>query len=352
MCPTENIPPVDRLGRIVEDLSMMEEFSDEPQDIHEVDRGAFGTPLQLPGMINRSINQMDVDGLEERLLNEDRVPMAYELPSDYENVFLIPGFSRRSDRRVVELAGRFLLPPREHQDLILEWAEMCYEDPEPMHDLYVPGDMTIFAEIMLRNMPKRLTLDTWIGSVIMEPAAEVMAGEDGHRWEFRDWQASYGDGETIIEKLADGSCRDVIPFLGEAKPGRLIWRRPEGFRVAYTMEEVLFYEKTRVELRRMELTLVSFARRIARHVTDVVVFQYALPEAERQGRTVLDRHQIERAVKEIVGEEWFDLPFDLDNSLRNWSIDDVMKPDNEMEGWNVFIETDKEEDETGYYLHI
>lgn len=52
MCPTETIPPVDRLARIVETLEAREQISDEPQDIHEIDHGTFDPPLPIIEMIS------------------------------------------------------------------------------------------------------------------------------------------------------------------------------------------------------------------------------------------------------------------------------------------------------------
>lgn len=81
----------------------------------------------------------------------------------------------------------------------------------------------------------------------------------------------------------------------------------------------------------IEGALISLSCRIAGFVLKSVVLQYALPEYRRQRRPVLNRRQIGQAVKEILGEEWFDLEFDSDCRLRDWSEDDVLLPDDQMD---------------------
>jgi hypothetical protein len=93
-------------------------------------------------------------------------------------------------------------------------------------------------------------------------------------------------------------------------------------------------EKT---IRYAEAALVALARRIARHGVCCIVYQYAAPQAEERGYQILSRREIGRAIREILDEEWSDLPFDADGSLRNWPEDDVLNPDEEMQGMDVFV---------------
>ena len=60
------------------------------------------------------------------------------------------------------------------------------------------------------------------------------------------------------------------------------------------------------------------------------------------GRPVLDRVHIGRAVKEILGNAWFDLPFDTENSLRDWHIDQVLTRDPDLRHEDMFVHVDWE----------
>lgn len=86
----------------------------------------------------------------------------------------------------------------------------------------------------------------------------------------------------------------------------------------------------------LEDALVSLSLRIARSIVMVGMVAYVLPEKDKQGRMVLDRDQINLAVEEILGTAWFDLPLDWSNRLKAWTVDEVLKPDDEMEGSEVF----------------
>ena len=83
--------------------------------------------------------------------------------------------------------------------------------------------------------------------------------------------------------------------------------------------------------------MMALARRIARHVTCCIIYQYAAPQGAERGYGILSRKEIGRAVREILGSDWFDLSFDVDGSPRSWSDDDILKPNEEMDGMDVFI---------------
>jgi hypothetical protein len=153
---------------------------------------------------------------------------------------------------------------------------------------------------------------------------------------FCEWQPWMGTEHIRYQDAPNGKFTATIAFLGEAQPGRLVWASMIREKAPFSLGRgfVREIEKT---IRHAEAALVALARRIARHVACCIVLQYAAPQAEERGYGILSRKEIGRAVREILGEEWFDLPFDMDGSLRNWSEDDVLKPDEEMEGMDVFV---------------
>lgn len=342
MCRSEAIPPVNRLGRINATLKGLEAVSDEGQDIFALEKDTSTNDELLEGT-NTVINNTDPDMLHMQLLNRGRISMAYQLPEDYENLFRVPELSRRSERPLWQPVTEDDMERLGNVKYMMnEWVTMCFNEPEPQCDEFRPGDMEDFATVMEKAMPARLDFDCWISSLLMARIAMSLSGGAGHVREFHAWSPEYGDGSLVQVRLPTGQFTTVRPFIGEAKPGRLIWRRPGGFSHEFLSR---FYDvdaTIRRRLRRVEETLVAFGRRIARHVVTCVVYNYLMPEHERQRRALLDRRQIDQAVREILGDDWFDLPFDTNNSLRNWSIDDVLKPDAEMDGgWDVFNHADE-----------
>ncbi len=184
-------------------------------------------------------------------------------------------------------------------------------------------------------MPAKLTIDTWICERLSHRIA-VCLGADSNK-HFCAWEPHFGDGAMMTSTSAHGERKMFRPFIGPAEPGRLIWRRPQGFNHDFLTKFHDVEAAVCRRLRQVEMTLVALARRIARHIAVLIVYEYLEPEHEYTGRALMTRVQLDSAVREILGEEWFHMPFDLDGTLRDWCIDDVLKGDEELEGtFDVF----------------
>ena len=83
MCADEKIPVVNRVEFIESMLEAYEQTSDECRDVFALDARVLGTPSEVVDNLNDYISNMDVPGLQERLLNRGRIRIPYELPSDY-----------------------------------------------------------------------------------------------------------------------------------------------------------------------------------------------------------------------------------------------------------------------------
>ena len=101
-----------------------------------------------------------------------------------------------------------------------------------------------------------------------------------------------------------GLLQDVVYFAGEAKPGRLVWVPHQRFDLKFSHGRA-FCKEVRAKLREAEVAFLALSRRIARHIASIIVYQYAMPEAERRGCSILNRKQIGKAVREILGDAWF-----------------------------------------------
>jgi hypothetical protein len=314
-------------------LAAAEEVSEDGQDIFALDQGVIGSNDRVVECMNYITTNLSVENLEENLLNRGRIRIPYSLHSDYENIFELPGLSRRNAR---PLSGSQLRRPMGQLQLVSEWAEMCLEDLSKTEDQYLPGDMTCFEELMAHGMPARLDLDSWIARIMLNIVADDLENNLQLRDCLQQWQPWMGTDRVLYQRLGNGQFTAVLAFLGEAKPGRLVWAPMTRYTPLFGVGSE-WVQKVEQMLKRTEAALVALARRIARHVASCIVYHYAAPEAEKRGYGILSRKQIGMAVREILGEEWFDLPFDVDGSLRKWSEDDVLKPDDEMDGMDVFV---------------
>jgi hypothetical protein len=313
MCLYQPIPPVNRIERIKEMLKAAEETSEEGQDIFALNERVLGSNDQIVENMNYIITNVDVATLQEDLLNQGRIRVPYTLPSDYEDIFNLPGFSRRSERpvntndpNVVSIDAVLLVE---------DWAEMCLNDPDTDFDEILPSDITAFESLMEHGMPARLSLDSWIAKILLNVMAEVLPfGMYGDG--LKTWQPEMGTRQVALSKDRHGAKLDgKVHFIGTANPGRLVWipklkdRRmlPRGQR---------FVMAVQVMIRQAETALVALARRIANYIARSIVYQHAAPKAEERGYNILTTKEVAGAVREILGEEWFDLPFDIDGEFR------------------------------------
>ena len=333
MCADQNIPSNTRLDRLDFMLAAAEEVSEDGQDIFALDRGVVGSNDQVVESMNYITTHLSVENLEEDLLNRGRIRVPYSLPSDYEDIFELPGLSRRGARALPDNQPR---RPIGQLQLVSEWAEMCLNDPSKTEDQYLPGDMTCFEELMQHGMPAKLDLDSWIARVVLNVVADDLENNLQLKDCLQQWQPWMGTDRVLYQRLGDGQFTAVLAFLGAAEPGRLVWAPMTRYTPLFGVGSG-WVQRVEQVLKRTEAALVALARRIARYVAGCIVHQYAAPEADKRGYGILGREQIGRAVREILGEEWFDLPFDVDGSLRKWSEDDVLKPDGEMDGMDVFV---------------
>ena len=344
MCADEAIPAVGRIGRLRQTLEDIGEELDEGYDIFALERN-LGTNDEVVECQNYVTNHLDVDHIREGLLNRGRTRIPFALAQDYENIFMEYGLSRRS-ARVLPLPGAEP-PHQEPRDLMFQWVIQSLDDPSPRMDLDVPDVTKSFPNILEYCLPVRLDLNNWIAGYLLNLLAVRLTGEAGHRWEFQEWQPWMGSGGQKVVPHGDGSYHDIIPFLGRTGEGRLVWIPKERWPLAQNDRQRNRYRSIYGALEKAEKALITLSRHIANEVVLLIISSYVIPQALRQGRPMLDRKQIGRATREILGEAWFELPFDFDGELRNWSEDDILKPDHLLTDDDMFIDDYDDEDDTG-----
>lgn len=106
-------------------------------------------------------------------------------------------------------------------------------------------------------------------------------------------------------------------FLGFPSPGRLVWVLPKQTRLIMQHDYQTRLHKLRKRLLGIEQCLVSLSILLANELAALITSNLVIP-ADNVLPDV-GREHFNSAVIEILGPEWFDLPFDDEGRLRDWA---------------------------------
>lgn len=337
MCADEGIPTVNRVQQIQETLTAIEATSEQGQDIFVIDRAMLDSNDEVVDGMNHIAGNLDPERIQENLLNAGRIRMEYFPASDYENIFNTPGLRRRSERTAEDHQNSQIA---NYGQMMWEWLCMCVDDPSKAGDQWLPGDITTFEQFMITSLPAKLDVNTDIAKILLNVLINDLDFDLPHADRFRAWEPRLGTNGVLYARIQNGARIEysaILAFIGTPQEGRLVWAPMVKHHANFGFGRGIILEVEKI-IKQAEEALSALARRIARHVAYRIVSEYAEPVARERGYPVLTRKQIGSAVREILGEEWFDLPFDVDGSLKGWSEDDVLKPDAEIVGWDMFVE--------------
>ena len=107
---------------------------------------------------------------------------------------------------------------------MLDWLFMCYEDPSLTAEVLVPGDMEPFEQPMMRDVPARLDLNSWVAPYLMQHVAEeIFPAGHAHAeiCECKEWTEQDEVGQ--IHGPVEGEAADFVCLVGEAIPGCVVW---------------------------------------------------------------------------------------------------------------------------------
>lgn len=343
MSPPENIPPIDVVRRVRRNLGIAEHLNREGDGTLAMDNlPALVSDETAVEMWNFTLNRLNPERVHSLIIDYGRPRNHLHTTAEYEGIFVTAGLSRRSERPVWQYdpqpAFTSLLRIEQHVgreplSFMRDWLNMCKTRTDYADRHVVPNDMVHFETILRESMPARLTVDSWIAVAALPALSFSLNLNPNLHHELCEWQPQFGEA-GLRDNVRSG--RPGLPFIGPAEPGRLIWWKPTGFDPDRPSAMRGSVETVLEDLRRFERSLVALARRIANQVAMKIVREYAFVQFREHLRPSLDRVQVERAVKEILGEEWFDLEFDTENRLRGWSVDEVLKPDGQMSEADVF----------------
>lgn len=110
-------------------------------------------------------------------------------------------------------------------------------------------------------------------------------------------------------------------FLGVGGEGRPVWRQnkwgvphPTGAKEAFKQDEVAEL------IRETEDSLISLSIQIANWLAFWIISKHAHDLMHNRQRRGLTGGDVVMAVVEILGNEWFELPFDDDGKLKEWKL--------------------------------
>lgn len=305
MCRSEKLPSLKYHSLV----SQYIQSTGEPQDDIDIPHAAYNgmsvqhdrieDETQSVGEVATLLNNYGLSGI---LVDNDRTLVQWE----YDDIFN-SYIARRADCPSEE-------PTEAARNMIKLWLDDVdsFEDSEleigSFRSMPTPGrivaSLTLrrilkepFVPMIRTSLPKKLDRDSWIGEV----ARQKLQQEKGN---------ILGDGS--FERVGD--------------KGKLVWRRSPGSRERI-FTRLLRQAEIRQLVEKMEDNLVRLSIQIANWLAWHMTIEHVFPvarDAVRQGLT--DANLIE-AVVEILGDEWFELPFDKQGKLKAWKWQRTMPLD-------------------------
>jgi hypothetical protein len=322
MCNNKKLPPVGYAEQVMlnlaainnpaEDLTAAIDIETAALEERPVDNDFLAYETQEVGELAHAMNELQIDGI---LIDRGtRALVAYE----YDEIFkaFMP---RRADRSSHE-------PTRRHRELIKQWLDIVHsrrldrdlglEDMlNGLGDLeFIPKVSKCFTSMIRSCLPAKLDYSSWIGEMVKQKLITDGAGTF-NTGELIMWQESMGRGFATQMEREQARRDRCLPFTGRGGPDRLVWREDE-FGVHKNIRPDI-----EVLLEGADRSLVSLAIQIANWLAWCIFKKHAEPLSDIRGKKTLTSSDIIEAVVEILGDAWFELPFDDDNLLKQWKFE-------------------------------
>jgi hypothetical protein len=317
MCRMEQLPRVDLKKRLLRNIDLVDNAgADLPDDADVLDAALNDTPLD-GDFLRHEANHLHKDDSDQ--------PTHLEA---YNEIFTADtGIARRNDRPTTE-------PTTEVHAFVTTWYMMTVVDKDPVHELGTqpPGFSWFFEDFVLEHLPAKLDLDSWVGDKVMNMFSTYGSITDGAVYQWRPWMGTNEDRSTPSPPGFEFLDR-YVSFFGTPGEGRLVWRKNQwGVPKPTSLEEERNQKIIEGKLRRAEENLVRFSIRIANWLAWWLVNIYAyniMHSGDGIERRRLTASDIPKAVIEILGDEWFKLPFDHEGKLKSWKCKRDIRISNE-----------------------
>lgn len=329
MCLEQQLPRADRIARIIEASELAVNTGQEEFIIEDPSFRNLSSDEVLDFWNGLMTEQNFADFLPTDLIDQDRAIMEVGMPQEYEDIFEVC-FPRRSDRPLVD-------PFSGDKYVMGDWIDIIKRDWHPNSERRYPLEAFVIGHaIRDGHLPLSLDIDSYVAGMLIDDLAPGLGLKST---DFKQWQPWMG---TLASQLKTHpppgfESQAGMQFVGASGPGRLVyapsdWSHFDNETPNYRIFVQKYLAK---EMKRIERTLIHLSRRIATFVLQYIMEEYVM-EQESQ-LLYLDRYKLDAAVREILGEQWFDVEFDVDGKLASWSVDDVLKPDEEMTFDEIYL---------------
>jgi len=325
MRPDQELPPLGVYGAVADHLARAIPGGPDV-DISRLISGPDNPEVALEDESQHLFGYSESRG--RYLVSDGRDGASYTPPFLYENLLSTPGLTRRTGRPVPRIGH---VPKEGSSTLISEWLEDTYnyvsEDTDLQFEDVVPSEMEHYIQFVEHDMPACLDADSWIGQMLLGTAVYSLedASEIGY---FRPYEAWMGDHNGLLDHIYPGSCfrNKSVCWGRKTEPGCFVFLPKSDLESVYPSEMVRRppYESVKRHLLALEGTLIHLSRRIVRAVVKCIMLKITHEHAET-GKPVLRRDQVGPMVREILGEKWFDLPFDNKGVVQAWFEWDVSR---------------------------
>lgn len=320
MCNDVKLPPIDYAERIRDNLNLINNPNADIDSEHTDIQAAALNDLPLNndfladetyevGRLVNGINQ-DENG---HTLSGFLVDRGNRNLDQFEYGEIFSYVERRADRPIQE-------PTEDHRKMMAQWLDGV----QNLRDLHNEiGDHTSIIGLltkhfipMVRNhLPKKLDFKSWVGEIAKqklekEGYADMVPGE------LVFWEPRMG---TATAELKEGI--HAIRFIGTGGEGRLVWRYYRyGVPMYHGAREIMRRRKIAQMIATTEENLIRLSIQVANWLAWFIVVYHAQPLGAQRRRRALNGADLIDAVVEILGHEWFELPFDTEGKLKEWKL--------------------------------
>lgn len=305
MCREKTVVPKKYVKRV---MQFLEDVNDPAEDLPSdanIEAAARGE-IPLDGDLLRQQTRRALrrgQALNVALSAQDESENSVLSQQEYERIFEF--MPRRSNRPVVA-------PPAHVQEMVREWYCEVQEVEDRSYELgdvddrpYAPHIVAFFR----KHLPEKLDINSWIGkNVVYERLKRELWGDaDG----LQPWR----------QGMESTASHTHLPYLGTGGEGRWVWTHDDlGVPVPEDDDDKEIHADISDLIATAEKNLVRLAIQIANWLASWLVEEYVHVQVHRQDRRTLSGPDIVRAVVEIFGDEWFELPFDDGRKLKKWKM--------------------------------
>lgn len=318
MCLSEPLPPENYTNRILDVIrNTVEPTEGDETDIYAT--ALTGQPLDndyiaamtfYARLVGNSLNDIDHDLAGTFVEDDGQVPAE----SEYEEIFA-SFVARRADRE-------FTAPTRKVQDFVRHWLDSVRHTPDPSFEVGEPPNMMPdFPKLIRKHLPLKLDFDSWIGKIAFGKLWQKQAIRSGNLLMWETWMGTSDAHEGPGRPANVFFMKHYKTFLGVGGEGRPVWRQNKwGVPHSTGSKEAFRQDEVTELIRETENSLISLSIQIANWLAYWIISEHAHDSMHSRENRGLTGGDVVMAVVEILGDEWFDLPFDDDGKLKDWKL--------------------------------